>query len=111
MQEIIFRGVQEIFSGVQEFRSDASLRSSDDSFDYDARCRGGVCPPEDTEHTHSSGQADPAPTENQYPAGLTHRMGKRAAWPPTLGEMALSEEMQNPLRTRFRSNEAKAECV
>ena len=37
---------------------------SDDSFDHDARRRGGVCPPENTEHTHSLGQAAPAPTAN-----------------------------------------------
>ena len=59
-----FKGVQEIILGVQEYRSDASLRSSDDSFDYDARRRGGVCPPENTEHIQSLGQADPAPTAN-----------------------------------------------
>ena len=27
--------------------------------------RGGVCPPEHTEQTHSLGQADPAPTEGE----------------------------------------------
>ena len=27
--------------------------------------RGGVCPPEQTTHNHSSGQADPAPTEGE----------------------------------------------
>ena len=40
------------------------------------------------------------------PHELTRRMVS-----PTLGRKALSEEVQNPLRTRSRSNGAKAECV
>ena len=42
---------------------------------------------------------------------LTRRMGYRAGWPPTLGRKALSEEVENPLNMRSRSNGALAECV
>ena len=47
------------------------------------------------------------------PDGLTHRKKFRPEWanapdgPPTLGRKALSEELQNPLKTRFRSSEAR----
>ena len=64
--------MQEGFSGVQELQE---FRSSDNSSDYEEQVdtegsvnvsrRGGVCPPEQTTHNHSSGQADPAPTEGE----------------------------------------------
>ena len=34
-----------------------------------------------------------AETENQYPAGLTHRMGKRAGWPPAFSGEAFKNRM------------------
>ena len=81
-----FSGVQESLSGVQELQE---FRSSDNSFDYEEQVdtegsvnvsrRGGVCPPEQTTHNHSSGQADPAPTvgENEESASSAQSAPKK----------------------------------